>query len=364
VDGTVLKVLSPEAAPKEIPLGFHATRVVAYSRDGSTAVVQQDEAKGLLPLYSVSISSGRTTQILPDYYRFSPLPIALAPDGSRLFFRQDELNGRRSHVHSLDLRYRTRSLLGEVEQDLSALAVSGDINTVWLVSAAAGISRLDVNNGRVAELLEETPSIPSAPKTIAPGSWFTLRGNALGRARVSIAGRDASVRLTGNRSLILVADAATPLGANRIEALAEASPFEPDSQPIAVVSRAPRFLVLFDLGETATYWSSVNVAFSASNGDLINQYRPARPGELVRIYLTGLGHGPDGLDWVYWDEQAQSWKSGLELFSVGRDPDEPALWVALVRIPASWSAGRLTLACSDSGEPNPHSMATLDVAAQ
>ncbi len=127
-EGTQLRVFSPEAAPKRIELGFHAARVVAYSRDGTTAVVQQDEAKGPLPLYSVNIASGRTTQILPDYYRFSPLPIALTADGSRLFLRQDELNGLSSKVHMLDLRYRTRSFLTEVEQDLSAIAISGNAN--------------------------------------------------------------------------------------------------------------------------------------------------------------------------------------------------------------------------------------------
>jgi hypothetical protein len=106
------------------------------------------------------------------------------------------------------------------------------------------------------------------------------------------------------------------------------------------------------------------VAFSAGNGDLINRNRPARPGELVRIYLSGLGQSSDGLDWLYWDEPAQSWRSDLEVLSVERDSGEAAWWVALIRIPPSLPAGRLMLACSPGGEPGLRTTATLDVAPQ
>jgi hypothetical protein len=133
---------------------------------------------------------------------------------------------------------------------------------------------------------------------------------------------------------------------------------------MAVVPRAPRFLVLYDFGETANDWASVNVAFSAGSGDLINRNRLARPGELLRIYLTGLGQSSDGLDWLYWDEAAQSWRSDLEVLSVERDSGEAALWVARIRIPASLPAGRLRLACSPGGGPSLRTTATLDVAPQ
>jgi uncharacterized protein (TIGR03437 family) len=178
--------------------------------------------------------------------------------------------------------------------------ISPDGKTIYAVSPASLIVRIDVASGAVKEIVPRTPYIGNRPDSLVPGSMVKITGSglsgstvaatgqtlplSLGGAKVIIANLEAPILYASPTMILFQAPFETPFGDVRIT-LPSKSPFLGSASTDTVVTGwDASFLQLFIPG--------LNDAFYAIHQDfqsLVTLDRPAMPGEILHFYATGLG---------------------------------------------------------------------------
>lgn len=197
---------------------------------------------------------------------------------------------------------------------------------------------------------------------MAPGAWCKLTGRALSERRVLLGTREVSVRRRSPSVLYVVVDPDMPLGPASFEIENPKSPFRSTARPIRVVARYPQFIRLERLGETAPDWIGVPLVISESNGDLINPARPAHPGEVLKVWLTGAGSNPRGLLWQFSDNATGFDFRPTALLSIERSTGEPSWWVACYRVPEVVSTDNFLLRAVEPTVPDSNDLIWIPVA--
>ena len=360
-----IRILTPGRPVRSFELKPGLTEGTFLSRDGSTLVLVQRSSASDTVVRRIDLESGMETTVSSQCFGCSPY--ALSADSTRLFLVTlsapgNDLAEGHAAIQVLDLRDGSLSTLAILDKEPVRLTVSDDASSVWVATQNWGILHLDVNSGNVTEMLAETPSVSAGDMLIAPGAWCKLTGRAMAEGRVLLGTHEVAVRQRSATSMFVVINPDTPLGTASFEIENPRSPFRSVSNPIRVVPRYPRFIRLESLGETAPDWIGVPLVISESNGDLINPARPALPGEVLKVWLTGTGSDPSGLHWQYSDSPTGFEFQSTAILSIERFSGEPSWWVARYRVPDVVSTGNFLLRSEEPSVPDSNDLIWIPVA--
>lgn len=343
-----LLVFTPGQTVREISTVYSVDSLRGISRDGSRACVSLLGAG----LAVVDLKTGFVDVVMPPV--LSMVNVLMSPDGSGFYiFATGPANGVTPGSKGIvwfDLRTREPEILAESTAEFypSGASISPCGRRLFFFSHYAGIVEFDIEARRFSGLLAERPSPGYVPEYLTPASWLRLGVTAAaGETRVLIGGLEPAVYFRFGNSLVVVPDPLTPLGESEIRLVNDASPFEPEVRPVVVALRVPLFVILADLGPQDSLWSSVALIFDERTGDLINPWRPVRPDEVLRVYLTGIVEGPEHVEWSAQFDGLPA--PAPEVLGIERDPNLPAWWIARIRVPSVSRTANYRLCLTPTG---------------
>jgi len=365
----VQKLPNSEAIPVEAVIDDRAAIVVYESAGFNT------ERKLLL----IDVASGRETRLAlgprPDSQDQSFQPWfrpMLSNDGRWLLYTGlDETSGVKQ-VFLARTDGSGRQQLTREPEDISEAILSGNGNLVYAVSRLGRLLRISVSSGQTAELIPRTPSVAYLAGAQVRGSLNWLFGTALADstavAQPPLPAELAQVQVKLNDRplpLLLVSpqeiryqipwDAAIGLE-NSLELISGNSPFENVPLRPRFEDNAPAFIRL----------SQPNAIAAHQNFEgLVTPESPARPGEIIHFYMTGLGSvdppvptgwpaPPGPLSFVltpprcfFYDPQGYL---DSEVLFAGLAPGYYGIYQLSLRLPAALSLSESTLRCETGAE--------------
>jgi uncharacterized protein (TIGR03437 family) len=213
-------------------------------------------------------------------------------NGAKLVYRTYDGQLQPTAISLWDAGTReSRVLLADAEGFASAV-ISADGNIVWSATTTNRLIRLNLSTGATDELL---PPLGSVTRGIdgngVPGSAVLIRGVGFNRSDVAM---DGNVRLplvdAGPDGLWVqipweYAGLPMPQQSHRVLIRSPGNPFEAVLN-VGVTSRVePHFATFIDPVSANEYVKAVHADFQS----LVTPASPAHPGEIVHVYLTGLG---------------------------------------------------------------------------
>ena len=247
--------------------------------EGATTVVY--ETTGPRRLFAIDLSSGRSWQIGPDD-RDSYQPV-LSADGRHLLYLSmlgDRPQLFDSRVDGSEWRQLTGRGDGIAEATLSgngavALAVTGD----------GSILRIEVESGLTKTVVGPTPVVGYVRST-TPGSLTRVSGKGLANSTIVVDDIAAPILSRSAEEIMFQMPWETQLDTKEITIPEGGGPYFEDAAPMGLSTFAP---FAFALGPRppASYYTPV--AIHADFKFLVTEENPARPGELVHLYLAGGG---------------------------------------------------------------------------
>jgi uncharacterized protein (TIGR03437 family) len=173
--------------------------------------------------------------------------------------------------------------LTDEQGGIQEAVLSGDGRVAWAVSANGAILRIDTVNAAIDRPVPATPFVTHLTPG-APGTAAEADGSSLGSTDVRIAGRAAPLLYSSSSALLFqipwetrAEDVELTLDTGTGPFLA-AFPYEIRDINAAVVPLGPE-----------TSQGPAPVAIHQDWGSLVTVASPARPGEIVHLYATGLG---------------------------------------------------------------------------
>jgi len=231
-------------------------------------------------LHARDIGSGADVQLAlgPDYGAlgtvgkpyFTP---SVSNDGTTVLYRARD---PQSGLAQLFLTPANGGLARELTNDPSGIAegvLSGDGHSAYAANQSGGILAVNVDSGQVTVLLANSPFLTQPVATLTPGSLVTLYTSSATSSEIVIAGLPAPViSSTSNAVSVQVPWEAAVNQSATLEIANPASAFE-QALTIQTSSVAPELL------------ATVHGDFRG----LVGYNDPASPGEILVLYLTGLG---------------------------------------------------------------------------
>jgi len=281
-----------------------ATPVEAVIDDRAAKVAYESAGFNTEPkLFLIDVASGRETLLAvgprPESQEqaFQPwfLPM-LSNDGRLLLYHAlDETTGARQ-VFLARTDGSGRQQLTRAAEGIAEAILSGNGNLVYAVTRLGRLLRISVSSGQTAELIPRTPLITYVAGAAVRGSLNWMYGTALADS-TAVAQPPLPADLAGvqvklnDRPLPLLAvspqeiryqipwDAAIGLE-NSLELISGNSPFESVPLRPRFENSDPAFIRLGQPNAVAAHQDFEG---------LVTPQSPARPGEIIHFYMTGLG---------------------------------------------------------------------------
>jgi uncharacterized protein (TIGR03437 family) len=364
-DGSVLsfaynsvRIYRPDGTYRQWEMPF-TPRAGVVSRDGSTALLLASDppVASTKALYVMELASGVAHLLNEQCYNCRLLSISA--DGSQLLYSD---GFAQATPHWVDWRSGQRRDLVTQAGQLASLQFSADGTAIYLANESAGSYRQDLTTGQESVLAAPIPELLTPPDLLATGGWYRIRGTNLRDVDLLVNGTVLPANSRDDTAQILQVPWYLPLGKGEWVVRGAKSLFEPRRLPVIALEQAPHFLQLVDLGETALDWQSVYLALSEADGALINRNRPAQPGEVIRLWLTGAGRTPEVLQWFGSQQGPWDRTTPMEVLGVEPYPRQEGWWVVRFRIPDGLAAGNFHLTCVTPVESPAGDFATLPVA--
>jgi uncharacterized protein (TIGR03437 family) len=199
-----------------------------------------------------------------------------------------------------------RRQLTSAPDGITEAVLSGLGNLAYAVTGAGRLLSVDVAGGNAREIIPRTPlinGILGIYTIAAPGSliWIKDTGlsetaqwstgalpQSLGGAQVKIGGELQHLLLVSPNEIRQQIPFDAPTGAQTVEILPSASPFEQAYQ-VGLSAASPHFLRWGTEVEPAVPGNFQEVMAHGDFSGLVTQASPAKPGELIHFYMTGLG---------------------------------------------------------------------------
>lgn len=197
------------------------------------------------------------------------------------------------------------------EEGIAEVALSGNGNVAFAVTCHGRMLRIDIASGAVSELIPRTPFITNPPLSglhtyiydaIAPGSLIPLTGTGLssssqsavpplprtfGGVTVRIAGIPAAIQAVSPGVVWIQVPWELQEQQNApLEFLSGDSSFETGPGTVNVTARAPHS---FATSDTSQGYSIYITAVHEDWSGLVTRNSPARSGEIITAYFSGLG---------------------------------------------------------------------------
>jgi uncharacterized protein (TIGR03437 family) len=235
---------------------------------------------------------------------------SLTADGAWLLFvSRANFAARNDHLRAQAFLMRTdASDLKQVtrpEDDITSAVISGAGNVAYAATQANQLLRIDLQTGAVEELVSLTPELahpptaragyvdPLAPPVAsgAPGSLIFLKGANLSPLERSADALPLPRELAGVR--VLINGAAVPLVSVAPDQIVAQVPWESStSERLALRVETPNSSPLEGIETTLGVTERLIGFVVAAHDDfrsLVTESSPARPGEIIHVYMTGLG---------------------------------------------------------------------------
>ena len=258
-----------------VPAGINTIPLVARIDRKAGMIVYETGASGATQrLKSFNVAAGRETFLAEGYVwptpRFRP---SLSSDGTLVLYLDAQESDKLAQVFvQLTNGSGKRQLTHEPDGIVEAV-LSGNGNVAFAVTSSATILRIDVGSGSIIELLSSPPQIRNIVGSGA-GSFSRIKGVNLLDAdlRVGLLLPPVLARTESEIDIQIPWETPIDSGSTVISA-SNKSAFESVFEIFAGVM-APRF-------ESVV----VHQGFDA----LVTPQNPAKPGEILHFYLTGLG---------------------------------------------------------------------------
>ena len=336
--------------------------------DGVTTVVY--ESRSPRRLYAIELPSRREYQIGPDDRdSFQPvlnadgmwvLYLSQVGDAAQVFFSHPDGSGWRQ--------------LTDAWGGIREATLSGDGKVAYAVTGAGAILRISTDSGLVEQIIGPTPLVATVPGWQSPGSTYTITGSGLASFTAALLsplpteywgitvrlGRTPAYLYRISPSEILYQVAwETPVNPQPAETkdttvtLPGGDPYMEASYPIAISAVNPEAIPL-DPDPIYPEPVAVHGDFSA----LVTLQNPALPGEILHLYLAGLGQVnpfvPSGvttplapLSWAISSFQFTAEDSGgqrpLTVFFAGLAPALVGIYQLDIQLPSQISGDLINL---------------------
>ncbi len=291
----VLSLWKPGASPQPI---YSDSRVLEPKISGNGAMVAMEAVAedGSRTVLALDTRSGERFSVaaMPSKKYGAFLDSFAKPrwdaNGSQLLYRSYDEQVRPVALSLWDAASRTSRVLLTNAEGFADAAISGDGATVWAVTASNRLLRLDLVNQQTQEIL--SPLGSSSPRGAGdgvPGSAFLIPGQGFTKAQTVLdGGQQLPVVDTAPEGLWVQIPweySSLPRSVHQVLVRSDNNPFEAVI-PIPIVPEAePRIAIWVDPPSGNSYAKAVHQDFQ----DLVTPANPARPGELIHVYLTGLG---------------------------------------------------------------------------
>ena len=188
------------------------------------------------------------------------------------------------------------------------VVLSGDGRIAYATTASGRLLRIRIDGSAVEELIGQTPVLQGnlASGAATPGSAFTVRGAGfassqvsaspplpveLNRVRLLLDGLPVPLQTVEPARIVFQVPWETATGPHRLEIVTEANGnFE--TEPVMLDIQRTVFAQFETLGREHGVSLSLLPYSLAAHGDfstVVTRANPARPGEIVHLYMTGLG---------------------------------------------------------------------------
>ncbi len=269
---------------------------------------------------------------------------------------------------SLDPATRKTTVVMDSPSDLFAdLALSGDGNVAYAVTETNQLWRFDLTSGTSAEILSPLPSsIYSAQQPnfiigeVVRGSSMQLQGKYTKEQTVSVDGQGWPISTIDDSGLWFQIPWEYRTGPTNLTVRTPGNPFEAVLALAQASEFIPYFLTRVDPNTTQITAVAAHTDFSG----VVTVAQPAHPGELVHMYMTGLGplaHDvptgakgpPDGVPTThsltcYSTLPGNPARTPLTVFSAVYAPNMIGFYQVDLAVPANAPDGFVVVHCGDS----------------
>lgn len=276
-----LTIFSPPASVQKYP-GRPESAVIDAA---GTTVVWTDTADGPRSLRVLKIAERRIRSLAtPDRYDYAP---SLSDDGSRILFLSEPRRSADGLSQAFLMRIdgaERRQITADPDGIRSAV-LSGDGRIAWVLTQTGRLIQVDIDGGNATEVIARTPVFLTGTATAAIGQVVSAAASVL-------LGDAVEVRVDGRPTPVL----AVERGAVKFQMPWDIEDFaEVDvalsSQDAGSWSGAPLRIRVrtYDPVFVTAPGSEYAVAAHQSFQGLVTSEQPARRGEIIHLYATGLG---------------------------------------------------------------------------
>ena len=326
-----------------ITLRNNARRAV-IDEGGSTVVY---ETTGPGRLFAIDLRSGRSWQIGPDD-RDSYQP-TLSADGRHLAYIStigDTPQLFLSRVDGSDWRQLTAR-----EDGIAEATLSGSGAVAFAITGDGSILRIEGEGRFTKTLIGPTPVVTYVWST-TPGSLTRVSGKGLANSTVTVAGVATPLVRRSAEEIVFQMPWEVPLSTNTITLPEGGDPYFEVAAPMVLSAFAPS---AFPLGPRFPSGYGMPVAIHTDFRSLVTEENPARPGELVHLYLvgggpvtvpvaTGVPNPIEPLSRITTPISViTTTQIPLEVPFIGLAPGLLGLWQMDVYLPAEWHRSTLTI---------------------
>jgi uncharacterized protein (TIGR03437 family) len=340
-----LMISKPDAAPSILTYDGGCPRV---DDSGTLAVFTRSHGQ----VEAIQLATGSVTQITPDGVEAAN--ISLSADGSSVLYVAASNGTNQVFISSTGSPFPRQ--LTNIPEGVWESAISGDGRIAWTATMDDRLLKIDTATGGAREVLAPpilgTVAGSAMPAgTVVPGSLVRITGRRLGN-RVRFGSTPGAVT-SAQPEEVLVQVPWDLLPAETGVFVYETVSVSRDDSPLEAVT--PEFTSSYATFRPAGFYPPIHQDWSG----FVTQESPARPGEVLHIYATGLGPTdcsiPTGqpapidrlcritksTEWDYW------WTSSdfipAEVLFSGLAPGIIGLYQMEVRVPDVLPANRLKL---------------------
>ncbi len=252
----------------------------AVAADGGRTLIVIDANTGdRFPVASMPAADVRAGVAMPSW----------DANGTQLLYRGFDDNGRPTKLSVWDAATASSRVLLASDEGFYAGAISGDGAIVWAVTSVNRLLRINVSSGVVDEILPPLGSPANAVSDQTAGSAVLIPGVGSASTRTVLDG-DVQLPIVAAEADGLWVQipweyAGSARATHKLLIRSENNPFEAVVNVAVAPDPHPYFAKRTDPATGAQY---VKAAHDDWHG-LVTPADPARPGEVIHAYLTGLG---------------------------------------------------------------------------
>ena len=210
--------------------------------------------------------------------------------GTKLIYRTFDDQARPVAISLWDAGTRESRVVLTSSEGFTSAVIGGDGRIIWAVTSTNRLLRLDLFTGLTDEILPPLGSITRGPDGDGvPGSAILIRGTGFTKTQIAL---DGDVQLpvvdAGPEGLWIQIPweyASLDRGIHKLLIRSQNNPFEEFANIVLTPGISLHFATWSDPASGIAYAKAVHQDF----GSLITPLSPARRGETVHVYLTGLG---------------------------------------------------------------------------